>query len=90
MTLRTERYNPASNPESTTDSTMNSTSARASRSDPSHSPIAFDFRPSLGERIVAAARVAAAMHLTGAALIAADEAALRALESRAPTREPTR
>ena len=36
-------------------------------------------RPSLGERIVAAARVASAMHLTGAALISADEAAILAL-----------
>lgn len=44
-------------------------------------PIRFGRRPSLGERIVAAARVASAMHLTGSALIAADEAAIRALES---------
>ena len=40
-----------------------------------------DNRPSLGERIIAAARVAAAMHLTEAVLISADEAAILALES---------
>lgn len=78
MTLRTEQSIPDSTP------------ARAGRSAAPRHPIAFDSRPSLGERIVAAARVASAMHLTGAALIAADEAAIRALESREPSREHNR
>ncbi len=55
---------------------------------PATHPIRFSEagRASLGERIVAAARVASAMHLTGAALIAADEDAIRALEARETTK----
>lgn len=61
-----------------------SLSGEASRAVPARYPIRFemrDNRPSLGERIIAAARVAAAMHLTEAVLISADEAAILALES---------
>jgi len=47
-------------------------------------------RATLGERIVAAARVASAMHLTGAALIAADEDAIRALEARGTRKRASR
>ncbi|MCB9838824.1 MAG: hypothetical protein H6813_05755 [Phycisphaeraceae bacterium] len=75
MTLRTDRF--SSNVEADRDS------------HPGH-PIAFNHRPSLGERIIAAARVAAAMHLTGAALIAADEAALAALDARDAARDSSR
>jgi len=54
----------------------------ASPTVPVRSPIAFESHASLGDRIIAAARAAAAMHLTGAALISADEAAILALDSR--------
>jgi|GEM_PF-4260468 len=56
--------------------------ARQDQAVPGEHPIAFASRPSLGERIIAAARVAAAMHMTGSALIEADEAAIDALDSR--------
>ena len=78
MTLRREQSNPESQ------------AADASRSAQARYPIAYGRRPDLGERIVAAARVAAAMHLTGSALIADDEAAIRALEARESSRESHR
>lgn len=70
MTLRTEQ------------SVTEFQNATASRTVPVRSPIAFEAQSTLGDRIIAAARAAAAMHLTGAALISADEAAILALDSR--------